>query len=279
MKAAAQPSGTDQPSPADGEFEEPRGADDRLRVDVAGFEGPLDLLLKLARDQKVDLARISILALAEQYLAFIEAARSLRLEIAADYLVMAAWLAYLKSRTLVPQDEADEEPSGEELAADLAARLRRLEAIRDAGKRLMALPQLGIERLGRGMPEAVATRHQVVWDAKLFDVLAAYGALRLRQVIQTVEVPKREMMSMAEARDRLTSLLGVAVGWAPLDNLLGEYLADPRLRASARASALSASLEMVREGELEFRQSEPFAPLYLRRRVEAEAEPRMAANG
>ncbi len=278
MSAAAQRSAPDHPRAEFADFEDPPASSDQLRVDVAGFEGPLDLLLKLARDQKIDLAGMSILALAEQYLSFIEAARSLRLEIAADYLVMAAWLAYLKSRTLVPQEDADGEPSGEELAAILAARLRRLEAMRDAGARLMALPRLGLDRFGRGMPEAIATRRQVIWEAKLFDLLAAYGALRLRQVVQTVQVPKRHVFSMQDARDRLTRLLGATPGWAPLDSFMADYVSDPASRASARASALSASLEMVREGEVELRQSQPFAPLYLRRQAAAE-ELRTAVNG
>ena len=277
MSAAVQPTAVAHTSFEDLDFEQPARTGP-LMVDVAGFEGPLDLLLRLARDQKVDLAGISILALAEQYLAFIEQARGLRLEIAADYLVMAAWLAYMKSRLLVPQDDRDEQPSGDELAADLAARLRRLEAMRDAGSRLMALPRLGTDRFGRGMPEALATRRRVVWDTRLFDILAAYGALRLRQVMQTVQVPKRDVFSMQDARERLMRLLGESFAWAPLDSLLAD-LADPVLRASARASALSASLELVREAEIELHQSGAFAPLYLRRRLGGEAQHRKVANG
>ena len=280
MSAAALRSSDVQMASEDAAFEEPIAPpDDLLVVDVDGFEGPLDLLLKLARDQKVDLARISILALAEQYLAFVEEARRLRLEIAADYLVMAAWLAYLKSRLLVPQDEADEEPGGEELAAALAERLRRLEAMRDAGKRLMALSRLGSDRFSRGMPEPLAISRRIVWDVRLFDVLAAYGALRLRQVTQTIEVPRRDVFSLHEARDWLLNGLDACISWAPLDSFLAEYLADPMLRATARASALSASLELAREGQIELRQNEPFAPLYLRKRSAADVQIKQAVNG
>jgi segregation and condensation protein A len=259
-------------------FEEPAARrEDQLVIDVDGFEGPLDLLLKLARDQKVDLARISILALSEQYLAFIEAARRLSLEIAADYLVMAAWLAYLKSRLLLPQDEADEEPSGEELAAVLAQRLKHLEAIRAAGRRIMSLPRLGQEVFARGMPETISLRSRVTWDAKLYDLLAAYGSLRLRGVAAVVKMRERKVFSLQEARERLMRMIGTSTHWAPIDSYLIDYLAQPEYRATARASALTASLELVREGEVELKQSAHFAPLLVRRRAAAtEARPQAA---
>ena len=261
-------------------FEEPRATpDESLVVDVDGFEGPLDLLLKLARDQKVDLTRISILALAEQYLAFIDAARALKLEIAADYLVMAAWLAYLKSRLLLPDEEADAEPSGEELAAVLAERLRHLEAMRGAGRQLMRLSRLGIHVFPRGMPEPVAVNTRPIWDASLYDLLAAYAALRLRAVASTMEVRQRQVFSLGEARARLLRLIGPTAHWATLDSYLIDYLVQPELKRTARASALSASLELVREGALELRQSAPFAPLYVRRRLGAEVPLAKAANG
>jgi segregation and condensation protein A len=253
--------------------------DEMLVVDVDGFEGPLDLLLKLARDQKVDLTKISILALAEQYLAFIEAARRLRLEIAADYLVMAAWLAYLKSRLLIPVEESDEEPSGDELAAVLAARLKHLEAIRAAGRRLMALPRLGTDVFPRGMPEVTAVYTETLWEARLYDLLSAYAALRLRAVANTMHVRQRSVLTLQDARERLMSLIGSATHWAPLDSYLVEYLVRPEMRATARASALSASLELVREGEVELRQNEPFAPLYVRRRARGGAALKEAVNG
>lgn len=262
-------------------FEAPeRGRrEDLLVIDVDGFEGPLDLLLKLARDQKVDLTRISILALAEQYLAFVETARRLRLEVAADYLVMAAWLAYLKSRLLLPEEETDEEPSGDLLAAELAFRLRRLEAMREAGRRLMARSRLGLHVFARGMPEQVAVRAKSVWDVQLYDLLAAYAALRLHRVTARLAVPKRQVFTLAETRERLMRMLGSNIQWATLDSYLAEYLAQPEFRRTARASALVASLELAREGELELMQSAPFAPLYVRRRVNAAVRRAGAAGG
>jgi segregation and condensation protein A len=257
---------------------EPLRADDQLVVDVDGFEGPLDLLLKLARDQKVDLAKISILALAEQYLAFIEAARKLRLEIAADYLVMAAWLAFLKSRLLLP-DEEEDSPSGEELAEVLAARLRHLEAIREAGRRLLGRSRLGVQMFSRGMPEPISISTESVWEARLYDLLAAYGVLRLRRVASTVKLKERRVFTLQEARDRLMRLLGASTHWAPLDDYLIEYLVQPEWKRTARASALSASLELVREGEVELKQSRPFAPLYVRRRQASKHGLKEAVNG
>ena len=249
----------------------PPQSEESLVVDLDGYEGPLDLLLSLARAHKVDLSKISLLALAEQYLTFIETARRLRLEIAADYLVMAAWLAYLKSRLLLPEDEPDDEGPGDELAGALAFRLRRLEAMREAGRKLMARSRLGVDVFPRGMPEPVSVHTERIWDARLYDVLSAYAALRLHRVAASVELPRREVFSLAEARDRLVSFLGETADWAVLDACLVEHLSRPELRSSARASALSASLELAREGSLELRQNGPFAPLYLRRRVRAAA--------
>ena len=262
-------------------FEEPLAAsdDDQLVVDVDGFEGPLDLLLKLARDQKVDLAKISILALAEQYLAFIEAARRLRIEIAADYLVMAAWLAYLKSRLLLPGDDA-EEVSGEALADVLARRLRHLEAMREAGRRLMASARLGRQVFPRGVTEPLSVSTRIIWDASLYDLLSAYAALRLRGVVvASVKVGERYVFSLQEAREWLIRMIGATTAWATLDSYLIEYLVRPDLRATARASALSASLELVREGKVELKQRAHFAPLYVRGRAEHSAKKAKAAHG
>ncbi len=260
---------------AEADFEEADArAPECLVVDVAGFEGPLDLLLSLAREQKVDLAKISILALAEQYLAFIEAARRLRLEIAADYLVMAAWLAYLKSRLLLPEEEGDAEPSGEELALILARRLKHLEAIREAGRRLMASPRLGHEVFARGTPEPLSVNTRAVWDASLYDLLSAYAALRLRGVAATIKVGERPFVfTLQEARERLMQLIGTSTHWETLDSYLVEYLVQPKLRATARASAFSASLELVKEGEVELKQTGHFTPLFVRRRAKEDAEP------
>lgn len=253
-------------------------ADEALIVDVGGFEGPLDLLLALARDQKVDLGRISILALAEQYLAFVERARRLRLELAADYLVMAAWLAWLKSRLLLPEEAATDEPSGEEMAAALAFRLRRLEAMREAAARLMNRSRLGRDVFARGSPEPLSVNREVVWRDGIYDLLQAYADLRQRQLSRFVRVRKRAVVSLKEARDILIRLLGESAAWMPLDACLAEWLATPAMRASARASALAASLELVREGEMELSQAATFAPLYMRRR-QAAAEYGEAANG
>jgi segregation and condensation protein A len=254
--------------------------DECLVVDVAGFEGPLDLLLELARDQKVDLTKISILALADQYLAFIEAARRLRLELAADYLVMAAWLAYLKSRLLLPAEAADEEPSGEELAQVLARRLKHLEAIREAGRRLMSFSRLGVDVFPRGLAESLSVHTHSTWDASLYDLLSAYAALRLRGMVTTVKFAERHVFTLQDARDRLMRLIGASAQWEMLDFYFMEYIVQPELRATAKASAFSASLELVREGEVELRQAQHFAPLYVRRRQKEQAMPLAeAANG
>ncbi|MCF1503036.1 segregation/condensation protein A [Afifella sp. H1R] len=249
-------------------FEEDTPVDDAdvLLVDVDGFEGPLDLLLALARSQKVDLTKISVLALAEQYLVFIDHARKLHLQIAADYLVMAAWLAYLKSRLLLPDPEPMEEPSGEEMAARLAFRLKRLQAMREAAERLSDRDKLGSGFFERGMPEAIASDRTMRWGAELYDLLQSYSALRARQFASFVKVKKRKVIGLQEARDRLMRLIGEDATWMPMDTYLTEFLAKPELRATARASALSASLELVREGKLELTQSSNFAPLYVRRR-------------
>ena len=262
-------------------FEEPDARrDDCLVVDVEGFEGPLDLLLELARNQKVDLAKISILALADQYLTFIEAARRLRLELAADYLVMAAWLAYLKSRLLLPAEAADEEPSGEEMALLLARRLKHLEAIREAGRRLMGFARLGIDVFPRGKAETLSVNTHVIWDATLYDLLSAYAALRLRGMVTSVKFVERHVFTLQEARDRLIRMVGASGQWEMLDFYFMEYIVQPELRATAKASAFSASLELVREGELELKQSQHFAPLYVRRRAKEQEMPMAeAANG
>jgi len=245
---------------------EPDASEPSLVVDVDGFEGPLDLLLALARSQKVDLAKISILALAEQYLSFIQEARRMRLELAADYLVMAAWLAYLKSRLLLPDIKDDEdELTGEELAAALAFRLRRLEAMRDAAARLMARPRLGQDVFARGDPEPVVTIKHSSYVANLYDLLTAYASQRQRNSVTSVQVRKRTVWSLQEAKDLLVRMLGNVSDWTPIDDFLVEYFSTPDQRATVIASSFTASLEMVREGILEVRQSGPFTPLFVRR--------------
>lgn len=240
--------------------------DPELVVDVNGFEGPLDLLLHLARNQKVDLARISILALVEQYLAFIDKARAVRLELAADYLVMAAWLAFLKSKLLIPKQPGEEGESGEELAAVLQFRLRRLEAMRDAAARLVNRNRLGRDVLARGLPELVIVEKRNQYSATLYDLLTAYASQRQRQAITNVQIAKRGVWSLKQARDILTRLVGSLQDWTVLDSFLVEYLASPGEKRTAVASSFAASLELVREGKLEVRQQEAFAPIYLRGR-------------
>jgi segregation and condensation protein A len=243
---------------------------EELRVDVGGFEGPLDLLLALARTQKVDITKISVLALAQQYLDFIAEARRLRLEIAADYLVMAAWLAFLKSKLLLPAEPSEEgEPTGEELAALLAFRLKRLDAMRDAAAQLMTRKRLGRDVFGRGLPEPVRITKNSIYEANVYDLLKAYSLQRQRGVARTLHMEKRTVWSLKEARDELERLLGVTCEWAPLDQLIAEFLVEPEIRKTALASSFTATLEMTREGALEIRQAKSFAPLLVRRRGQA----------
>ena len=258
---------TGEASHADGfdDFEDVRTGD-AFVVDVEGFEGPLDLLLSLARTNKLDLTKISMLALAQQYLEFIAALSQLRLEVAADYLVMAAWLTYLKSRLLLPEDEDDEEPTGEELAALLAFRLRRLEAMRNAVAQLMTRKRLGRDFFARGMPEGIRLMRTSEYEANVYDLLKAYSERRRRTSIRTIQFAKRNVWSIKEARARLEPILGASSEWAPLEVLLAQYLDEAEMRSTAMASSFGASLELAREGEIELKQAAAFAPLYLRRR-------------
>lgn len=266
---------TPAPTPMDSLWQdnaEDRAATDpALLIDVAGFEGPLDLLLFLARNQKVDLARISVLALAEQYLQFIDSARRIRIELAADYLVMAAWLAYLKSRLLIPQQPKDDGPSGEEMAQTLAFRLKRLEAMREAATRLINRNRLGRDVHARGMPEHVPSRSASAYEASLYDLLTAYASLRQRQAITQVTIERRRVWSLSDARGILTRMIGDISDWTALDHFLLRYLPSPEERVTAIASAFAASLELVREGRLEIRQDGAFQPIYMRSGPKAEA--------
>ena len=246
--------------------EERTASDPLLHVDVEGFEGPLDLLLHLARNQKVDLARISVLALAEQYISFIERARELRLELAADYLVMAAWLAYLKSRLLIPEQASDDGESGEEMAAILQFRLKRLEAMREAASRLVNRNRLGRDFFGRGDPELEVVDRRNEYTGTLYDLLTAYASLRQRQAVTNVRIEKRGVWSLKEAREVLSRMIGTLRDWTALDSFLLEYLSLPGERATVLASSFAATLELVREGTLEVRQQEAFAPLFMRNR-------------
>jgi segregation and condensation protein A len=254
-------------------------AEPALVVDVDGFEGPLDLLLSLARSQKVDLARISILALAEQYLAYIEQIRQLRLELAADYLVMAAWLAYLKSRLLLPEEKGDDEPTGEELANALAFRLRRLEAMRDAAARLANSDRLERDVFGRGFPEPIVINKKNEYSATIYDLLSAYAAQRQQKAISIVQVKARKVWSLQDARAILVRMIGSIAEWTPIDVFLSPFLVTDDMRATITASSFSASLELVKEGKIDLRQTEPFAPLYMRDRKTVVPVPTEAGNG
>src|SRR5271168_2954871 len=252
------------------DFEADRGAGEpAFKVDLDGFEGPLDLLLELARRQKVDLVRISILELANQYLAFVEAARELRLELAADYLVMAAWLAYLKSRLLLPESHPAEGISAEDMANALAARLRRLESIRQVAEQLLNRPQLGRDVFERGQPEPIAEIKHPQWSATLYDLLSAYAVRRQTQARSFVRVPKRTVWSLAEAREALERLVGQSMDWSPLDQYLIVYLVEPSMIPTVLASSFAAALELIREGRMEAHQQGAFTPLYLRKKQNA----------
>ena len=244
-----------------------RLAAEALIVDVDGFEGPLDLLLTLSRTQKVDLRRISILRLAEQYLAFVEEARTLRLELAADYLVMAAWLAFLKSRLLLPPDPEDEGPSGEDLAAHLAYQLERLQAMRDAAARLMARDRLGRDRFARGLPEDVTRVRQVRYTATLLDLMRAYARIRTKDEFRPYAMDRVDVMTLEQALDRMRGLIRFAGDWVDLAAWLPDgWGAEPARRRSAVAAHFAASLELAKEGRIDIRQETTFAPIRVRRR-------------
>lgn len=246
---------------------------DGLIIDIDGFEGPLDLLLSLAREQKVDLTKISILALVQQYLDYIAEAKYLRLEVAADYLVMAAWLAYLKSRLLLPpENDEQDEPSGEEMAAILAHRLRRLEAMREAAARLMTRNLLGRDLFSRGAPEGVRVIRTPQYEADVFDLLISYAHQRERTLVARVEMKPRKVWSIKQARIRLEQMLGISLEWTPILNILSKQFTgnptDKQDIRSLKASTFGASLEMARDGKLELKQAEAFTPIYARQRAD-----------
>ncbi|MDO5369172.1 ScpA family protein [Paracoccus sp. (in: a-proteobacteria)] len=245
----------------------PSHPDEALIVDVPGYDGPLDLLLTLARTQKVDLLQISVLALAEQYLDFIDRAPGLRIELAADYLVMAAWLAYLKSRLLLPPDPQAEGPPADELAAHLAFQLERLNAMRQAASRLMGRARLGQDRFARGAPEMVARSRSVQWRAELIDLLQAYARLRTRDEFRPYAYDRRDVFTLEEALERMRGLIGHAGSWTDLMRFLPEgWSATSARRRSATAATFAASLELARQGRVELRQDGSFAPLAVRLR-------------
>lgn len=253
----------------------PEGAGEpvQLTLDLDGFEGPIDVLLNLARDQKVDLAKISILQLANQYLLYIANLRRIRLEIAADYLVMAAWLAYLKSRMLLPEPEGEPDPTAEAMASALQFQLRRLEAMQDAGVRLMARPLVGRDVFERGAPEGVKVIVSETLEPNLYDLLKAYGAIRGKDEETILEIAPSELFSMEVAMERLREMLGGAPDWTDLTMFLPADLRDSLVKRSALAATFAASLELVREGMAQLRQTSAFAPIYLRRASGGGAKP------
>ena len=258
---------------AESEFEEDRVsvaerlAAEALIVDVDGFEGPLDLLLMLSRTQKVDLRKISVLQLAEQYLTFVNKAKVLRIELAADYLVMAAWLAFLKSRLLLPPDPQDEGPSGEELAAHLAFQLERLQAMREAAAQLMARDQMGRDFFVRGLPEGVARIRRVTYSATLLDLMQAYARIRTKDEFRPYAFDRDHVFTMEQALERMRGLIGFAGEWTDLSSYLPDgWSADPARRRSATAATFAASLELAKQGQIELRQGDTFAPISIRRK-------------
>jgi segregation and condensation protein A len=248
-------------------------AADLLLLDLDGYEGPIDLLLDLARNQKVDLTKISILALADQYLNFVTRARELRLELAADYLVMAAWLAYLKSRLLLPVSREDgEEASAEEMAARLAFQLQHLEAMRKVGRSLLSRPQLNRDFFPRGAPEPVEVSRTSVYEVTLYELMRAYGSFKSRDRITALRIDPTSLYSTERALERLRAMIGDTPEWTQLAAFLPTELGPPLVVRSALASTFSATLEMVKAGEVSLRQSGIFEPLYVRRKINVKQE-------
>ena len=246
---------------------EDRMAAEALIVDVDGFEGPLDLLLMLSRSQKVDLRKVSVLQLAEQYLGFVERARALRIELAADYLVMAAWLAFLKSRLLLPPEPGDEGPSAEDLAAHLAFQLERLAAMREAAAQLMGRDQLGRDFFARGLPEDVTHHRKVIYTATLLDLMRAYAMIRTKDEFRPFVLDREHVYTMEQALERMRGLIGYAGDWAALTSFLPDgWNVTPMARRSAMAAHFAAVLELAKRGAVTLRQGETFAPIELRRR-------------
>ena len=244
-----------------------RVASETLIIDVDGYEGPLDLLLTLSRTQKVDLRKISVLDLAVQYLMFIERATALRIELAADYLVMAAWLAFLKSRLLLPPDPKEDGPSGDELAAHLAYQLERLQAMRDCAAKLMARDRLGKDRFVRGLPEDVSRRRTVIYTANLLDLMQGYARIRTKDDFRPFVLDRDAVITMEQALTRMRGLIGFTGDWTDIISYLPEdWLNDPQKRKSATASTFAASLELAKEGNIEIRQGELYAPIEIRKR-------------
>lgn len=252
---------TERLAPAD------RMVAEALIVDVEGFEGPLDLLLTLSRTQKVDLRRISVLQLSEQYLTFVQKAQALRIELAADYLVMAAWLAFLKSRLLLPPEPGDDGPSAEELALHLAYQLERLQAMREAAARLMARDQLGRDFFARGLPEDITRLRKVEYSATLLDLMRAYARIRTKDEFRPFVMDRDHVFTMEQALERMRGMIGYAGEWSDLTSFLPEgWDKNPMRKRSSTAAHFAAILEMAKRGQLELRQGETFAPIQIRRK-------------
>lgn len=245
---------------------------ERFILDIEGFEGPLDVLLTLARTQKVDLKQISILELVEQYLTFVDELRVQKLEKAADYLVMAAWLAYLKSRLLLPEEPSEDELSAEELAARLTYQLQRLNAIRECSAALMSRNQLNRDVFARGMPEPVIVTKNSVYELSLYEILRAYADHQTKHAIADIRIHKREVYTLDQALNRLKNLIGTAVTWTDLFQFLPENIETAQMIRSVKASLFTASLEMTREGHAEIEQKQAFGPLFVRKRDRRDEE-------
>jgi len=246
--------------------------EERLIVDIEGFEGPLDVLLTLSRTQKVDLKQISILDLVKQYLEFVQQARELRLELAADYLVMAAWLAYLKSRLLLPEEENEDELSAEELAARLTYQLQRLGAIRDRAAELMSRNQMGRDMFARGAPEPVIVTRHHTYELSLYDLLKAYSEQKTRGAAADIRIHKRAVYTLDKAIERLSEMLGLAIDWTDLEQFMPSDIVDPQIIRSAKASMFTASLELAKNGKADIIQKQLFGPLFIRGRKQENAE-------
>lgn len=244
-----------------------RLAAEALIVDVDGYEGPLDLLLTLGRTQKVDLRKVSVLQLAEQYLAFVQQAQALRIELAADYLVMAAWLAFMKSRLLLPPVPGDDGPSAEEMASHLAFQLERLQAMREAAAQLMARDQLGRDFFARGQPEALSLERHVTYEASLLDLMRAYARIRTRDEFRPFVMDRSDLFTMEQALERMRGLLGYFGEWSDLTQFLPDgWDTNPMRRRSSQASHFAAILELAKSGQVELKQGDTFAPIHIRRK-------------
>ena len=243
-----------------------------LMLDVGGYEGPIDVLLTLARDQKVDLAEISILELANQYLYWVTEIRNSNLELAADYLVMAAWLAYLKSRLLIPDLSVEDEPTGEEMSEALQFQLRRLESMQNSGVQILEKCQLGEDFFKRGNPETFGHNSTSIYEVSIYDLLSAYGEHTHRSNVKTLHIQGSDLFSPEEAIQRMVGMIGKIPNWARLDQFLPIKLKGNIISRSAIASTFIAALQVTKEGKMQIRQSAAFKPIYIKDRQRRESQ-------